>query len=151
MFDLSCGCNWDEWELNIHTLLEITRKQLAANIIPVMVPFHSLHYARSNIEIDNDTIRSISIAYAKDTKERAMRSVQSRDGQYRAWKAEHVGRESDPPRLRIGYISSDFVNHPTADLIQSALLLHDMSRFEVFCYSITKVRPTRQRTRTRLR
>lgn len=41
-------------------------------------------------------------------------------------------------RLRIGYISSDFVNHPTADLIQSALLMHDRSKFEVFAYSITK-------------
>ena len=28
-------------------------------------------------------------------------------------------------RLRIGYMSSDFVNHPTADLIIRALLLHN--------------------------
>ena len=31
-------------------------------------------------------------------------------------------------RLRVGYVSSDFVNHPTADLIQTALLLHDRER-----------------------
>lgn len=32
-------------------------------------------------------------------------------------------------RLRVGYVSSDFVNHPTADLIQTALLLHDRERW----------------------
>ncbi|MGB1598060.1 MAG: hypothetical protein ACPIOQ_35210, partial [Promethearchaeia archaeon] len=38
-----------------------------------------------------------------------------------------------PPtrRLRIGYLSADFCNHPTADLMQSALLLHDKSKFEI--------------------
>ena len=32
-------------------------------------------------------------------------------------------------KLRIGYLSADFCNHPTADLMQSALLLHDKSKF----------------------
>ena len=45
-----------------------------------------------------------------------------------------------PPgrKLRIGYVSADFCNHPTADLMQSALLLHDKSRFEIFLYAITR-------------
>jgi len=67
------------------------------------------------------------------------------------WKHSHIERDlytgglgafskerKAGARLRIGYISSDFVNHPTADLIQSALLQHDRTKFEVFCYSITK-------------
>ena len=41
-------------------------------------------------------------------------------------------------RLRIGYMSSDFVNHPTADLIIRALLLHNSEEFETFCYSLAK-------------
>ena len=41
-------------------------------------------------------------------------------------------------RLRIGYLSADFVDHPTADLIQSALLKHDKSRFGIFLYSISR-------------
>ena len=32
-------------------------------------------------------------------------------------------------KLRIAYLSADFCNHPTADLMQSALLLHDKDRF----------------------
>ena len=41
-------------------------------------------------------------------------------------------------RLRIGYVSADFVNHPTADLMQSAILLHDQTSFEIFLYSISR-------------
>ena len=35
-------------------------------------------------------------------------------------------------------MSADFVDHPTLDLLLSALLLHDRSRFEVFCFSISR-------------
>ncbi len=33
--------------------------------------------------------------------------------------------------------SSDFVNHPTSDLIQSAILEHDYVKFKIFFYSIS--------------
>ena len=35
-------------------------------------------------------------------------------------------------------MSADFVNHPTADLMQSALLLHDQAKFDIFLYSISR-------------
>jgi predicted O-linked N-acetylglucosamine transferase (SPINDLY family) len=38
-------------------------------------------------------------------------------------------------RLRIGYISGDFRNHPTAYLTVEALEQHDRARFEIFAYS----------------
>ncbi|CAF1157112.1 unnamed protein product, partial [Didymodactylos carnosus] len=40
-------------------------------------------------------------------------------------------------RLRIGYVSSDFCNHPTAHLMQSIPGLHDRSKAEIFCYSLS--------------
>ena len=40
-------------------------------------------------------------------------------------------------RLRIGYVSSDFCNHPTAHLMQSIPGLHDRKRVEIFCYSLS--------------
>jgi protein O-GlcNAc transferase len=39
-------------------------------------------------------------------------------------------------RLRIGYVSSDFGNHPTSHLMQSIPGMHDRSRVEIFCYSL---------------
>ncbi len=38
-------------------------------------------------------------------------------------------------RLRIGYLSSDFQQHPAAYLIAEMLELHDRSRFEIYAYS----------------
>lgn len=53
------------------------------------------------------------------------------------WCSENI--ELKPgEKLRIGYVSADFVNHPTADLMQSALLLHDMGKYDIFLYSITR-------------
>ncbi|CAD7078543.1 unnamed protein product [Hermetia illucens] len=40
-------------------------------------------------------------------------------------------------RLRIGYVSSDFGNHPTSHLMQSVPGLHDRSRVEIFCYALS--------------
>ncbi|KAI0244842.1 hypothetical protein L0F63_001158 [Massospora cicadina] len=44
-----------------------------------------------------------------------------------------------PPvrRLRLGYVSSDFNNHPLAHLMQSVFGFHDGARFEVYCYATT--------------
>lgn len=39
-----------------------------------------------------------------------------------------------PRKLRIGYVSGDFCNHPVASFIEPVLLSHDRSVFEVFCY-----------------
>ncbi|CAH1763210.1 5710_t:CDS:2 [Entrophospora sp. SA101] len=41
------------------------------------------------------------------------------------------------PRLKIGYISSDFRNHPLAHLMQSVFNLHDKNKYQIYCYSLT--------------
>ncbi len=38
-------------------------------------------------------------------------------------------------KIRIGYFSSDFREHPTMHLISSILKLHDKSRFDIYLYS----------------
>lgn len=40
-------------------------------------------------------------------------------------------------RLRIGYVSSDFGNHPTSHLMQSIPGLHDRARVEIYCYALS--------------
>lgn len=64
----------------------------------------------------------------------------------RAWAGRRFGDLLDAPpgahghgdsdrRLRIGYLSSDFQEHPAAYLITEVLELHDRTRFEVYAYS----------------
>ncbi len=39
-----------------------------------------------------------------------------------------------PRKLRVGYVSGDFCNHPVASFIEPVLLAHDGAAFEVYCY-----------------
>lgn len=39
--------------------------------------------------------------------------------------------------MKIGYVSSDFGNHPTSHLMQSVPGLHNKNNVEVFCYALS--------------
>lgn len=52
-------------------------------------------------------------------------------------RAPHRNVPDPDRRLRIGYVSPDFRNHPVAYFIEPAIRTHDRSRFEVYCYSET--------------
>jgi tetratricopeptide (TPR) repeat protein len=56
-----------------------------------------------------------------------------------SWLPRHVYPPPAPPRpyLRVGYVSSDFNNHPLAHLMQSVFGLHDRSRVKAYCYATT--------------
>ena len=41
------------------------------------------------------------------------------------------------PCLNVGYVSSDFNNHPLAHLMQSVFGFHDIKRVKAFCYATT--------------
>ena len=41
------------------------------------------------------------------------------------------------PQLRVGYVSSDFNNHPLAHLMQSVFGMHDERKIEAYCYATT--------------
>ena len=42
------------------------------------------------------------------------------------------------PYLKVGYVSSDFNNHPLAHLMQSVFGLHDQRRAKAYCYATTQ-------------
>jgi predicted O-linked N-acetylglucosamine transferase (SPINDLY family) len=45
------------------------------------------------------------------------------------------GRRYDHDRIRLGYVSSDFQNHPTSHLLAGVLEAHDRGRFTVYGFS----------------
>lgn len=51
----------------------------------------------------------------------------------------HANAASPNRRLRIGYVSPDFRDHPVASFIAPVLTLHRRENFEVFCYSNVEV------------
>lgn len=55
------------------------------------------------------------------------------------WLPKQVYPPPKPPApcLRVGYVSSDFNNHPLAHLMQSVFGMHDRTRVEAYCYATT--------------
>lgn len=77
---------------------------------------------------ENTYICTNTQAYVEHDKHKALRisKVSSEDtADFHVWKKDRLvfaNTSPDAQRLRIGYISSDFVDHPTADLIQVKIL-----------------------------
>lgn len=40
-------------------------------------------------------------------------------------------------QLHVGYVNSEFGNHPTSRLIQSIPGMYNPDKFEVFCYALS--------------
>ncbi|KAG7129961.1 UDP-N-acetylglucosamine--peptide N-acetylglucosaminyltransferase like protein [Verticillium longisporum] len=55
------------------------------------------------------------------------------------WLPRSVYRPPPPPspQLNVGYVSSDFNNHPLAHLMQSVFGFHEKNKVKAYCYATT--------------
>lgn len=102
------------------------RRDLAAGRLPSVQPFHAMAYPFSA-----ELALQISIRYAEHCSLAASRISLPR--------LPHPAAVALAPgqRLRVGYVSSDFGNHPLSHLMGGVFGLHDRSRVEVFCYALS--------------
>ncbi|KAJ2156899.1 hypothetical protein GGF46_004875 [Coemansia sp. RSA 552] len=100
---------------------------MVAPLVPTVLPFHTFTYP-----LDAREIRLIS-------HRNAMRLSFTTLGGGAPWLPAHVYPPPPPPapHIRIGYVSSDFNNHPLSHLMQSVFGMHDRTRFHVYCYATT--------------
>ncbi|RCI06408.1 hypothetical protein CU098_011342 [Rhizopus stolonifer] len=98
---------------------------LACPPVPTVLPFHTFTYP-----LNARQIRLISHRNALRISHTALTST---------WVPHHVYPPPPPPtsRLKIGYVSSDFNNHPLSHLMQSVFGFHDKSKYDVHCYATT--------------
>lgn len=105
------------------------RPQLPATLAipsaPTVLPFHTFTCPMSAKQI-----RMISQRNALRISATALRSP---------WLPKQVFPPPRPPMpfLRVGYVSSDFNNHPLAHLMQSVFGMHDTRRVRAYCYATT--------------
>jgi predicted O-linked N-acetylglucosamine transferase (SPINDLY family) len=92
---------------------------------PTVLPFHTF-----TAPLSAKQIRQISQRNALRISVCTLRS---------AWLPATVFPPPSPPSpcLNVGYVSSDFNNHPLAHLMQSVFGLHDTSRVRAICYATT--------------
>lgn len=98
---------------------------LVTPAVPTVLPFHTFTYPLSP--------RQIRLICHRN----ALRISQSTLTQM--WVPDVVYPPPSPPapKINIGYVSSDFNNHPLAHLMQSVFGFHDRSRFNIFLYATT--------------
>ena len=79
------------------------------------------------------------MSYSPDYDVATLFAEHARWGQIHGGDPAHIAPHANIPdkhkRLRIGYVSADFRNHPVGIFIEQILADHDRSRFEIFCYS----------------
>ncbi|KAF9197319.1 hypothetical protein BGZ49_002304 [Haplosporangium sp. Z 27] len=108
---------------------------MAAPPVPTVLPFHTFTYPL--------TARQIRLISHRNALRISHGTLASH------WLPQTVYPPPAPPapRLKVGYVSSDFNNHPLSHLMQSVFGMHDKSRFEVFCYATTPADQTPYRVK----
>ncbi|KAJ9179976.1 hypothetical protein P3X46_008285 [Hevea brasiliensis] len=125
---LQCVCSWEDRDKMFTDVEGIIRRQITMSVLPSVQPFHAIAYP-----IDPMLALDISRKYAAHCS-----IIASRFG---------LPPFSHPPpipikrdrgeRLRIGYVSSDFGNHPLSHLMGSVFGMHNRENVEVFCYALS--------------
>ncbi|QRW05064.1 glycosyltransferase family 41 protein [Ceratobasidium sp. AG-Ba] len=111
----------------VHTSRYHRPRLPAAMVAPLalsVLPFHTF-----TLPLSTRRIRIISYRNAIRTSYLALNQD---------WLPDHVYEPPPPPdtsRMKIGYVSSDFNNHPLGHLMQSVFSMHDRVKFEIFCYA----------------
>ena len=125
---MQCVCDWKNQDILFAQLEREVLRDLAIGKLPSVQPFHAMAYPFS---------ASLALAVSKRYAQECLTVARSLPGACETL-LHPPARPLDPgERLKIGYVSSDFTNHPLAHLMGSVFGLHDRSRVEVFCYALT--------------
>ena len=126
------GWQWyqDRYKDGIHHSQEkylrpVLPTALSSPSAPTVLPFHTF-----TTPLSAKQIRQISQRNALRISVSTLRS---------AWLPSTVFPPPPPPSpcLNVGYVSSDFNNHPLAHLMQSVFGMHDPARVRAVCYATT--------------
>jgi protein O-GlcNAc transferase len=124
-------CDWSKREDNFKLLHKHIYKQISEGVTPSCQPFHALIYPLDSID---------KLILARKYAERDINNA-LQGGKYKPYDKFDLHRLKgvlDKSRIRLGYVSYDFRNHPLAHLMQSVFGMHDRSKFEIFCFSLSE-------------
>ncbi|KAL5703262.1 protein O-GlcNAc transferase [Ranunculus cassubicifolius] len=127
---LQCVCNWDDRESKFAEVEGIIRRQIKMSVLPSVQPFHAIAYP-----IDPKLALEISVKYAAHCSLIASRYTFPPFTHPPPIPVKSEGRHG---RLRVGYVSSDFGNHPLSHLMGSVFGMHNRDSVEVFCYALSQ-------------
>lgn len=116
-------CDWHNYDEKMALLAKMTAQQLQEGIFPSVHPHHSFLFP-----LGNELRRILATAHAAAAESRLPASR-------RQYTFEHLQNKTDT--LNIGYVSSDFKDHPTAHLMMNVPKYHNRERVRVFGFSLS--------------
>ncbi|CAM8991395.1 unnamed protein product [Rhodiola kirilowii] len=137
---LQCVCDWENRTNKFNEVEGIIRKQIKMSVIPSVQPFHAIAYP-----LDPHLALDISRKYAAHCSIVASRFSLPLFKYPSPLPIKSADRNG---RLRVGYVSSDFGNHPLSHLMGSVFGMHSRDSVEVFCYALSANDGTEWRLRT---
>ncbi|CAN0903308.1 Probable UDP-N-acetylglucosamine--peptide N-acetylglucosaminyltransferase SEC [Linum grandiflorum] len=126
---LQCVCSWEDRDKMFNEVEGIIRRQINSSALPSVQPFHAIAYP-----LDAMLALEISRKYAAHCSNIASRFALS---PFNHPPPIPIGRDHGNQRLRVGYVSSDFGNHPLSHLMGSVFGMHNRDNIEVFCYALS--------------
>lgn len=116
--------DWQDYDRRMAAIQGWTEAALARGEASPLLPFRALFLPLSD---------ELRLAVARAEAARLERSLARPSGV--------LGEEVRPAvsggaRLKIGYISADFCEHPTAHLMRNLFRCHDRDRFEIYGYAL---------------
>lgn len=130
-------CNWKNYFEFIEHLKSIVLRQFKAGEVPCVDPF-SLFM----IDFSMDDKLLISYKWAEQEKQKAFEQMK-RSGiqKFEPFRHQLISLNGDVSNLglfkiRIGYVSYDFADHPLAHLLNSLFKMHDRAIFQVVGFSL---------------
>ncbi|CAN1176457.1 Probable UDP-N-acetylglucosamine--peptide N-acetylglucosaminyltransferase SEC [Linum perenne] len=126
---LQCVCSWEERDKMFSEVEGIIRRQINSSVLPSVQPFHAIAYP-----LDPMLALEISRKYAAHCSMIATRFALP---PFNHPPPVPIKRDHGNERLRVGYVSSDFGNHPLSHLMGSVFGMHNRTNIEVFCYALS--------------
>eukprot|EP00668_Euglena_longa_P012277 GGOE01014716.1.p1 GENE.GGOE01014716.1~~GGOE01014716.1.p1 ORF type:complete len:768 (+),score=146.83 GGOE01014716.1:191-2305(+) len=127
---LTTICDWSARDALLTPMMDALRERIAAGDVTLSIqPHHALVYPLG----DEDHV-FIAQAFAMGTERAAQRLERVTP---RRVSVPYAKWQPEKERLRVGYMSSDFGNHPLSQLMQHYFGMHNRKRVEVFGYALT--------------
>ena len=127
------ACMWEDWDKIFAGVHRLLRTQIDAHAKPAVTPFHSIA-----MPIAPDLMRELAVEYARHSRLEVGDPPPVLDWAGSQGQAEIARRKAamagGTRRLRVGYLSTDFRDHPTGQLMTSLFALHSRDAAEIFVY-----------------
>ena len=132
-------CDWKKRDEHLETLQKFIWKQIRGDLIPSCQPFHCFVYP-----LEANLKHLISKKYAERDKSLAFQGFHMQGARHKFTFDEQIGKYEriaggSGEIIRIGYISSDFRNHPLAHLLTGIFAMHNRHRFEIIAFGLPTI------------